>query len=70
MPGAKTFACPRCDGTDNIVTRHSNRGAVVVRERFCRWCRRRFYTQAQRDRAEKSCANPFAARLSADGRQT
>ena len=44
MPGAKLLACPRCDGIDNIVSRRRRRGSVVVRERFCRKCRRRFHT--------------------------
>ena len=34
MPGAKLLACPRCDGIDNIVSRHRRRGSIVVRERF------------------------------------
>lgn len=62
MPGAKLQACPRCEGTNNIVSRHRRRGATVVRERFCRECRQRFYTESSDDVTESHCGNPFVAR--------
>ena len=36
MSREKRLACPQCEETNNIVTRHRKRGPKVVRERFCR----------------------------------
>ena len=63
MPGAKLLACPRCDGIDNIVSRHRRRGSIVVRERFCRKCRRRFHTVSGDGLVELHCGNPFVSRV-------
>ena len=71
MSREKRLACPQCEETNNIVTRHRKRGPKVLRERFCRECRRRFYTESTADEAESYCGNPFAprARRSVTGRR-
>ena len=62
MPRAKLLECPQCGSTDNVVRRHRKRGDLVHRERFCRPCRRRFYTQSFDNRRESYCGNPFTPR--------
>ena len=68
MPGTKPLACPRCQATNNIVSRHRRKGGKVVRERYCRQCRRRFYTESDDGPTELHCGNPFVSRARAGDR--